>query len=238
MIQKHNFLLKCSESKLEKTLKTLYVYGLSGATFPPFLDSCPFVLNFEYLNQWLPLFSRLQKYSNRIDIIGKLLNCCAKFVLDPVGPQNYDENVKFLLDRRIGSSYIGRCLEKCPLLLFLNKQTDLEPNIKVLRDAGVKKATIYNVLRKYLNFVTYRTQSLALKIEYLKSIGIIGEDIDKVYSTFPVLLAHNIEDKLKLLVTKLERLGFTGHHIVKTIVYNPYVFSMKVGGELSGVFHY
>ena len=90
------------------------------------------------------------------------------------------------------------------MLFFLNKQTDLEPKIKVLRDAGVKNATIYNVLRKYLNFVTYRTQSLALKIEYLKSIGLIGEDIDKVYSTFPALLAHSIEDKLKPLVTELE----------------------------------
>ena len=74
---------------------------------------------------------------------------------------------------------------------------------------------------------------MALKIEYLKSIGLIGEDIDNVYSTFHALLAHSIEDKLKPLVTELESLGFTGHHIVKTIVYNPYVFLMKVGGDLS-----
>lgn len=233
LIQKHKFLLKCSESELEKTLKTLEFYGLSREILPPFLHSCPSVLNFDYLNQWRPLFSSLQKYPNRIDIIGKLLNYCAKFGLDPVGPQNYEENVKFLLDHRIGSSYIGRCLEKCPLLFFLNKQTDLEPKIKVLRDAGVKNATIYHVLRKYLNFVTYRTPSLALKIEYLKSIGLTGEDIDQVYFTFPALLAHSIEDKLKPLVTELESLGFTGHHLVKTILHNPYVFSMKVGGELS-----
>ena len=42
LIQKHNFLLKCLESKMEKTLKIIYVYVLGGATFPPFLDSCPF----------------------------------------------------------------------------------------------------------------------------------------------------------------------------------------------------
>ena len=104
------------------------------------------------------------------------------------------------------------------MLFFLNKQIILEPKINVLRDAGVKNATIYNVLRKHLNFVTYRTQSLALKIEYLKSIGLIGEEIDKVYSTFPALLAHSIEDKLKPLVTELESLGFTSHHLVETIV--------------------
>lgn len=233
LIQKHKPLLKCSESELEKTLKTLEVYGLSRETLPLFLHSCPSVLNIDYLNQWRPLFSSLQKYPNRASIIGKLLNYCAKFGLDPVGPQNYEENVKFLLDHRIGSSYIGRCLEKCPLLFFLNKQIDLEPKIKVLRDGGVRIATIYHVLRKYLNFVTYRTPSLALKIDYLKSIGLTGEDIDQVYSTFPALLAHSVEDKLKPLVTELESLGFTGHHLVKTIVYNPYVFSMKVGGELS-----
>lgn len=233
LIQKHKLLLKCSESELEKTLKTLELYGLSRETVPLFLHSCPSVLNVDYLKQWDPLFSRLQKYPNRADIIGTLLNYCAKFGLDPVGPLNYEENVKFLLAHRIGSSYIGRCLEKCPLLFFLNKHSDLETKVKVLRDAGVKNGTIYLVLRKYLNFVTYRTESLASKIEYLKSIGLTGDDIDRVYSTFPALLAHSIEDKMKPLVTELESLGFTGHHLVKTIVRNPYVFSMKVGGELS-----
>eukprot|EP01018_Ginkgo_biloba_P033304 Gb_18638 [translate_table: standard] len=233
LIQKQNCLLKCYESELIKTLSALEAYGFSRETLPCLIDSCPSVLDSGYLNKWHPLFSRLKKLPNRAVIIEKILKYCRRFGVEPVGPQNYEENIKFLASHRIGSSYVAKFLQKCPLLFFLNRKSDIEPNIRVLRDAGVRNENIHDVLRKFLNVVTYRVPSLVSKIDYLKSIGLGREDIDHVCSKFPAILGHSVEDKLKPLVHELQSLGFSGHRLVKTIVNNPYVFSMKVGGELS-----
>ncbi|GLJ27303.1 hypothetical protein SUGI_0535890 [Cryptomeria japonica] len=233
LIQQHEFLLNCCESELEKTLKTLESYGFNRETLSSLLYSCPYILKSEYLNQWHSLFSALHKYPNRASIIEKLLKYCVRFGLEPIGPENYKENIKFLSDNRIRSSSIGSCLEKCPLLFCLNRYTDLEPKIQVLTDCGVRKETVYHILRKYLNFLTYRATSLSLKIEYLKSIGLGREDMDQVFGNFPALLAHSIEDKLKPIVTELQSLGIRDQLLAKTIVDDPSVFSMRSGGELS-----
>ncbi|ERM95245.1 transcription termination factor MTERF15, mitochondrial [Amborella trichopoda] len=202
---------------------------------PLFFSSPKKILKSQYLEKWERFFSQLGNFSNRQTIIEKVLEHSARFQLDPVKSH---EILDFLGTFQVSDAVVGEILEASPWLMFLDCQVDLEPKVKVLKDAGIREESIIRMLTKSLSkLASIGLDELVLELDYLMGLGLSKGQLDEVLYEFPDILGLGVDARLKPLVSELERLGFQGDKCQKAIMDDPRVFGMEIGGELSRCFN-
>ncbi|KAF7822672.1 transcription termination factor MTERF15, mitochondrial [Senna tora] len=106
---------------------------------------------------------------------------------------------------------------------------DLTRSLKVLGGLGFTQVAIGRVLEDFPTVVIMNKGEILSIIEFLREIGVPGDNIDRVIRLYPRVLGFGVEDRLKPLLYELGDLGFSDNEVRKEIIREPRILGMELG---------
>ncbi|EEF47740.1 transcription termination factor MTERF15, mitochondrial [Ricinus communis] len=109
---------------------------------------------------------------------------------------------------------------------------EFEKNANVLKGLSFSQGTIRRVLEDFPGVITMKRSEIYSRIEFLMRTGIPKDEVESIFSSFPLALGFGIKNRLMPLIDEFEGLGFSRELVIKEIKKEPQILGMELG-ELS-----
>ncbi|KAF8399618.1 hypothetical protein HHK36_015487 [Tetracentron sinense] len=207
-------------------------YGFPASQLHDFLGKNRFLLNFSLVDVEKSLgillsFKLWQK--SLVSII-----CTCPGVLELGFLRKWEMGISELELSSVSSLMIQNVLEHSKKIHL--EPADLHRSLRILKDMGYSDVTSARLFEEFPRGIMMKRHKLELelvrRIEFLKGIGILGNEIDQVFYLFPGILGVGVEDRLKPLYYEFKDLGFSEDEVRREVIKEPRILSMEAG-ELS-----
>ncbi|KAL9149536.1 hypothetical protein ABFS82_12G115500 [Erythranthe guttata] len=112
------------------------------------------------------------------------------------------------------------------------KPDDVFRYVSNFKGLGFTEGTISRVLETSPRSIILNEAEIRNKVDLLTKIGVHRGEIDRIFCSFPGILAFGVQNRLKPLLDEFRHLGFSPNEVRREVVREPKVLGLE-NGELS-----
>ncbi|KAL3143165.1 hypothetical protein ABBQ38_002025 [Trebouxia sp. C0009 RCD-2024] len=169
--------------------------------------------------------------------VRKLLVKCPR-ILEHKLESNMRPHLGFLRSHGISKEDISKVVQSAPQMFQLSTENTLQPRLLFLKDQlGVSPEALAKILVKLPNVLTYTTQFMQERIDFLTANGMPLEDIAKAAVAHPQVLHYSV-DRMQEKLQYLREIGMGQQQVAQSISRLPQLLSLDIRHNMRPKYNY